>query len=73
VTIGSGSYNITARDIFCANSHGMSIGSLGSNGAIADVQNILFENIFIVRVFVVLHAEVLLMYRIEKLAVCGQV
>ncbi|KAJ3715867.1 pectin lyase-like protein [Lentinula raphanica] len=45
VTVGSGAINITVRDSYCANGHGLSIGSLGEGGAVADVENVLFENV----------------------------
>ncbi|KAI0800509.1 pectin lyase fold/virulence factor [Fomes fomentarius] len=55
--VGSGAKNIhfshintkltymTYRNSYCEGSHGLSIGSLGMGGAIADVQNVLFENV----------------------------
>ncbi|KAJ3785430.1 pectin lyase fold/virulence factor [Lentinula aff. detonsa] len=48
VTVGSGAINITVRNSYCANGHGLSIGSLGEGGAVADVENVLFENVVMV-------------------------
>ncbi|KAE9391768.1 pectin lyase-like protein [Gymnopus androsaceus JB14] len=45
VTVESGGINITVRDSYCENGHGLSIGSLGEGGAVANVQNVLFENV----------------------------
>ncbi|KAG6827103.1 hypothetical protein H0H92_013215 [Tricholoma furcatifolium] len=45
LTVGSGSINITFRNSYCANGHGLSIGSLGESGAVANVQNVLFDNV----------------------------
>ncbi|KAJ3862256.1 pectin lyase-like protein [Lentinula novae-zelandiae] len=45
ITVGSGAINITVKNSYCANGHGLSIGSLGEDGAVADVENVLFENI----------------------------
>ncbi|KAJ3888884.1 pectin lyase-like protein [Lentinula edodes] len=45
ITVGSGAINITVKNSYCANGHGLSIGSLGEGGAVADVENVLFENI----------------------------
>ncbi|KIP01758.1 glycoside hydrolase family 28 protein [Phlebiopsis gigantea 11061_1 CR5-6] len=44
LTVGNGAKNIHWTDSYCANGHGLSIGSLGSGGSVADVQNILIEN-----------------------------
>ncbi|KAF9025805.1 pectin lyase-like protein [Hymenopellis radicata] len=45
ITVGSGSKNIHFRNSYCEGGHGLSIGSLGKNGAVADVQNVLIENV----------------------------
>ncbi|KAI0714728.1 pectin lyase fold/virulence factor [Earliella scabrosa] len=45
LTVGSGARNIHFRNSFCAGGHGLSIGSLGKGGAVADVQNVLIENV----------------------------
>ncbi|OBZ68558.1 putative exopolygalacturonase C [Grifola frondosa] len=45
LTVGSGAMNIVFRDSYCEGSHGLSIGSLGQGGAVADVQDILMENV----------------------------
>jgi len=45
VTVESGAINIHVRNSYCANCHGLSIGSLGEGGAVANVQNVLFENV----------------------------
>ncbi|KAF8886440.1 pectin lyase fold/virulence factor [Gymnopilus junonius] len=39
LTVGSGAINITFRNSYCEGGHGLSIGSLGENGAVANVQN----------------------------------
>ncbi|KAJ7239762.1 pectin lyase-like protein [Mycena haematopus] len=39
LTVGSGAHNITWRNSYCEGGHGLSIGSLGSGGSVADVQN----------------------------------
>ncbi|KAF7292275.1 Pectin lyase-like protein [Mycena kentingensis (nom. inval.)] len=44
LTVGSGAHNITWRNSYCEGGHGLSIGSLGKGGAVADVQNVLIEN-----------------------------
>ncbi|KAF7340907.1 Pectin lyase-like protein [Mycena sanguinolenta] len=41
LTVGSGAHNITWRNSYCEGGHGLSIGSLGSGGSVADVQNVL--------------------------------
>jgi polygalacturonase len=41
MTVGNGAKNIHFRNSYCKGGHGLSIGSLGKNGAVADVQNIL--------------------------------
>ncbi|KJA19224.1 glycoside hydrolase family 28 protein [Hypholoma sublateritium FD-334 SS-4] len=45
LTVGNGAKNIHFRNSYCEGSHGLSIGSLGSGGSVADVQDILIENI----------------------------
>lgn len=45
ITVGSGTKNIHFRNSYCEGGHGLSIGSLGKNGDVADVQNILIENV----------------------------
>lgn len=40
LTVGSGGKNVTFRNTYCEGGHGLSIGSLGKGGAVADVQNI---------------------------------
>lgn len=45
LTVNSPANNITFRNGHCYGGHGISIGSLGHNGAVADVGNILFENV----------------------------
>ncbi|KAJ7511789.1 pectin lyase fold/virulence factor [Mycena galericulata] len=44
LTVGSGAINITWRNGYCEGGHGLSIGSLGEGGAVANVQNILLES-----------------------------
>ncbi|KAK7063605.1 pectin lyase-like protein [Favolaschia claudopus] len=44
LTVGSGAHNITWRNSYCEGGHGLSIGSLGKGGAVADVQNIHIES-----------------------------
>ncbi|KZV74089.1 glycoside hydrolase family 28 protein [Peniophora sp. CONT] len=44
ITIGSGTTNVHASDGYCEGGHGLSIGSLGSGGAVAQVNNVYFEN-----------------------------
>ena len=41
LTVGSGAKNIEFRDTYCEGGHGLSIGSLGKGGSVADVQNVL--------------------------------
>ncbi|KAJ7842243.1 pectin lyase-like protein [Mycena olivaceomarginata] len=43
LTVGNGAHNITWRNSYCEGGHGLSIGSLGSGGSVADVQNIFIE------------------------------
>ena len=50
LTVGSPANNIVFRNSYCNGGHGLSIGSLGKNGAVANVNNILY----VVRVPVVL-------------------
>ncbi|KAG7100209.1 hypothetical protein E1B28_001984 [Marasmius oreades] len=45
LTVGSGSKNIHFRNSYCSGGHGLSIGSLGKGGSVADVQDVLIENI----------------------------
>ncbi|KAL4251280.1 glycosyl hydrolase 28 family protein [Abortiporus biennis] len=45
LTVGNGAKNIVFRDSYCAGGHGLSIGSLGKGGQIADVQDVLIENV----------------------------
>ncbi|GJJ13217.1 hypothetical protein Clacol_007468 [Clathrus columnatus] len=40
LTVGSGGNNITFRNNYCQGGHGLSIGSLGENGAVASVSNV---------------------------------
>ena len=42
LTVGSPANNIHFRNSYCNGGHGLSIGSLGKGGAVADVQNILY-------------------------------
>ena len=42
LTVGSPARNIHFRDSYCNGGHGLSIGSLGKAGAVADVQNVLY-------------------------------
>ncbi|KAI0640152.1 pectin lyase fold/virulence factor [Trametes polyzona] len=44
LTVGSGARNIVFRNSVCEGGHGLSIGSLGKGGSVADVQDVLFEN-----------------------------
>ncbi|KAG2032978.1 pectin lyase-like protein [Suillus americanus] len=44
LTVPSGAKNITWRDSYCEGSHGLSIGSLGEDGKIASVENVLLES-----------------------------
>ncbi|KAJ7696742.1 pectin lyase fold/virulence factor [Mycena rosella] len=43
LTVGNGARNITWRNSYCEGGHGLSIGSLGSGGQVADVQNVFIE------------------------------
>jgi len=45
LTIGSGAKNIHFRNSYCEGGHGLSIGSLGKGGSVADVQDVLIENV----------------------------
>ncbi|KAK7449316.1 hypothetical protein VKT23_013459 [Stygiomarasmius scandens] len=45
LTVGSGAKNVHFRNSYCEGGHGLSIGSLGKGGSVADVQNVLIENI----------------------------
>ncbi|KAF5384812.1 hypothetical protein D9615_000967 [Tricholomella constricta] len=45
ITVGNGAKNIHFRNSYCEGGHGLSIGSLGKNGQVADVQNVLIENV----------------------------
>ncbi|KAF9528161.1 pectin lyase fold/virulence factor [Crepidotus variabilis] len=45
LTVGSGAKNIHFRNSHCEGGHGLSIGSLGKGGSVADVQDILIENV----------------------------
>ncbi|KAI0079551.1 pectin lyase-like protein [Panus rudis PR-1116 ss-1] len=47
LTVGNGAKNIHFRNSFCEGSHGLSIGSLGKGGQVADVQNVLIENVVV--------------------------
>lgn len=42
LTVGNSAVNITFRNSYCNGGHGLSIGSLGKNGTVANVQNILY-------------------------------
>lgn len=44
LTVGSGAENIIFRNSYCEGGHGLSIGSLGQGGSVADVRNVLFDN-----------------------------
>ncbi|KAF7307636.1 Glycoside hydrolase family 28 protein [Mycena indigotica] len=44
LTVGNGARNITWRNSYCEGGHGLSIGSLGKGGSVADVQNVHIEN-----------------------------
>ncbi|KAG6847707.1 hypothetical protein H0H93_006412, partial [Arthromyces matolae] len=46
LTVGNGAKNIHFRNSYCEGGHGLSIGSLGSGGSVADVENVLIENVF---------------------------
>ncbi|KAJ7631646.1 pectin lyase-like protein [Mycena polygramma] len=43
LTVGNGALNITWRNSYCEGGHGLSIGSLGSGGSVANVQNVFIE------------------------------
>ncbi|KAG5732641.1 putative exopolygalacturonase C [Termitomyces sp. T112] len=45
LTVGSGAKNIHFRNSYCEGGHGLSIGSLGKGGSVADVQDVLIENV----------------------------
>ncbi|KAF4611612.1 hypothetical protein D9613_004513 [Agrocybe pediades] len=45
LTVGSGAKNILFRNSYCEGGHGLSIGSLGKGGSVADVQDVLIENV----------------------------
>ncbi|KAF5313038.1 hypothetical protein D9619_002417 [Psilocybe cf. subviscida] len=45
LTVGSGANGIHFRNTYCEGGHGLSIGSLGKNGQVSSVQNVLIENI----------------------------
>ncbi|KAM5539945.1 hypothetical protein V8D89_006448 [Ganoderma adspersum] len=45
LTVGSGAKNIHFRNSYCEGGHGVSIGSLGQGGDVADVENVLIENV----------------------------
>ncbi|KAH9854301.1 pectin lyase fold/virulence factor [Lenzites betulinus] len=45
LTVGSGANGIVFKDSICEGGHGLSIGSLGEGGSVADVENVLFENV----------------------------
>lgn len=45
LTVGSGAKNIHFRHNYCEGGHGLSIGSLGKGGSVADVQDVLIENV----------------------------
>ena len=42
LTVGSPAKNIHFRNSYCSGGHGLSIGSLGAGGAVADVQDVLY-------------------------------
>ncbi|EKM61813.1 glycoside hydrolase family 28 protein [Phanerochaete carnosa HHB-10118-sp] len=44
LTVGNGAKNIHWIDSYCEGGHGLSIGSLGEDGQVADVENVLIEN-----------------------------
>ena len=48
ITIGSGTTNVHASNGYCEGGHGLSIGSLGSGGSVAQVNGIYFENFVMV-------------------------
>jgi len=43
LTVGNGARNIHWRNSYCEGGHGLSIGSLGKGGQVADVQDVLIE------------------------------
>ena len=43
LTVGSPARDILFRNGYCNGGHGVSVGSLGEAGAIADVQNVLYD------------------------------
>lgn len=45
LTVGNGANGIHFRDTYCEGGHGLSIGSLGKNGQVSSVQNVLIENV----------------------------
>ncbi|TFY77102.1 hypothetical protein EWM64_g6911 [Hericium alpestre] len=45
LTVGNGAKNIVFRNGYCEGGHGLSIGSLGEGGQVADVENVLIENV----------------------------
>ena len=42
LTVGSPAKNIYFRNSYCNGGHGLSIGSLGNGGAVANVQNVMY-------------------------------
>ena len=42
LTVSSPASNIIFRNSYCNGGHGLSIGSLGENGAVANVNNVLY-------------------------------
>uniref|UniRef100_A0A0W0FJ62 galacturonan 1,4-alpha-galacturonidase n=1 Tax=Moniliophthora roreri TaxID=221103 RepID=A0A0W0FJ62_MONRR len=48
ITIGNKAKNITFKDCHCGLGHGASVGSLGRDGEVTDVQDILFDNLTMV-------------------------
>lgn len=48
LTVGDGAKGIVFRDSYCEGGHGLSIGSLGKGGSVANVQNVLIENVTMV-------------------------
>lgn len=45
LTVNSPASNVVFRNSYCNGGHGLSIGSLGEDGAVADVKNILIQNV----------------------------
>jgi polygalacturonase len=45
LTVGSGAANIVFQNSYCAGGHGLSVGSLGSGGAVASVNNVFINNV----------------------------